>query len=478
MADDLRSYVRRAEEIGESKLIEGADWNLEIGAITELQWEIKDSPLLVFDKIKGYQIGHRVVSNLFSTFKRSAIALGLPEHLTGMELVSACREKMRQSYKPIPPVEVDTGPVKENIQTGSDVDLLKFPTPKWHELDGGRYIGTGDMIITKDPDNGTINLGTYRVQVQDKNTATIYISPGRDADQARRKYWAKGLSCPAAVVCGGDPALWIASSLPITSPEYEYAGWWKDKPIAVIRGIATDLPIPATAEIVLEGDIVPPEVETRAEGPFGEWTGYYASGSRSEPAFRVKSVLHRNNPIIMGAPPGRLYSRALMARFIWRSAYLWNEIERSVTGVKGVWAIEEANPTITVVSIQQKYGGHAKQAALAVAGTRTGSYLCRHIIVIDDDLDPSNLSDVLWALGTRCDPATSIEVINDCWGSALDPILSPEKRERNNLVYSKSIIMACKPFYWIKDFPSACRVSREFLAKTRQKWGHLFLERH
>jgi len=474
MFDDLRSYVNRLEELGESKLIEGADWNLEIGAITELQWEIKDSPLLVFDKIKGYESGYRVVSNPFSTFKRSAMVLGLPENLAGIELVSACRDKMSQPYKPLPPVEVDTGPVKENVQTGNDVDLFKFPTPQWHEMDGGRYIGTGVMVITRDPDDSTINLGTYRVQIQDKNTATIYMSPGKDGDQARRKYWAKGKSCPAAVVCGQDPMLWVTSTLPLAFPEYEYAGWWRNKPIEVVRGITTDLPIPASAEIVLEGEIVPPEVETRIEGPFGEWTGYYGGGARPEPAFRVKSVLHRNNPIIMGAPPGILYHRALMARQIWRSAHVWNEIANSVTGVKGVWIIEEAHPAMMVVSIQQRYGGHAKHAALATAGTRTGSYLCRHIIVVDDDLDPSNMSDVLWALGTRCDPANSIEVIKDCWGSRLDPMLPPEKRERNNFVYSKSIIMACKPFYWIKDFPTACRVSPELSAKIKQKWGHLF----
>jgi UbiD family decarboxylase len=474
MFDDLRSYVNKLEELGESKLIEGADWNLEIGAITELQWEIKDSPFLVFDKIKGYKSGYRVVSNLFSTFKRSAMVLGLPENLSGIELVSACRDKMNLPYKPLPPVEVDNGPVKENVQTGDDVDLFKFPTPKWHALDGGRYIGTGVIVITKDPDDGTVNLGTYRVQIHDKNTATVYMSPGRDGDRHRKKYWAKGQGCPVAVVCGQDPTLWITSTLPMSYPEYEYAGWYKNKPIEVVKGVTTDLPIPASAEIVLEGEMLPPEVETRIEGPFGEWPGYYGGGARPEPAFRVKSVMHRDNPIIMGAPPGFLYMRALMARHIWRSAHVWNEMEGNVTGIKGVWFIEEAHPAMLVVSIEQRYGGHAKHAALAAAATRGGQYVCRHIIVIDDDLDPSNISEVLWALGTRCDPANTIEVIKDCWGTRLDPMLSPENRERGNFVYSKSLIIACKPFYWKDKFAAAARVSPELMAETKRKWGHLF----
>lgn len=473
MFDSLRDYVNRAKELGECTVVEGADWNLEIGAITELQTEIRDSSLLVFDKIKGYPPGYRVAANLFNSFRLAAMVLGLPEEIKGLELVKACQIRMNRPYKPVPPMEVKSGPVKENIQTGEDVDLFKFPTPQWHELDGGRYIGTGHVVITRDPDNGTINLGTYRVQVHDKNTATIYMSPGRDGDHARRKYWAKGQGCPAAVVSGLDPTLWITGTLPLAVPEYEYTGWWKDKPVEVIKGVSTDLPIPATAEIVLEGEIVPPEVETRIEGPFGEWTGYYAGGTRPEPAFRVKSVLHRNDPIITGAPPGLLYSRAVMARHIWRSAHVWNEIARGVTGIKGAWIVEEAHPAMLVISVEQRYAGHAKQVALAAAGTRMGSYLCRHIIVVDDDIDPSDISQVLWALGTRTDPANTIEIIKDCWGSVLDPMLSPEKREQGNLVHSKSLIIACKPYYWIKEFPQACRVSQELREKTMEKWQHI-----
>ena len=95
----------------------------------------------------------------------------------------------------------------ENIHVGDKVDLFEFPIPKWHDLDGGRYIGTGHFVIQRDPDEGWINLGTYRVQVHDKNTATIFMSPGKHGDIIRRKYWDKGQSCPVAVVCGAEPLL-------------------------------------------------------------------------------------------------------------------------------------------------------------------------------------------------------------------------------------------------------------------------------
>ena len=230
---------------------------------------------------------------------------GLPLEATGVQMVQEWRKKMKGGIKGIPPRKVKTGPVMENVDRGKKVDLYKFPTPKWHELDGGRYIGTGNLVIMKDPDSDWVNLGTYRVQIHDKNTATIYISPGRHADIIRHKYWEKGLSCPVAVVCGSDPLLWTASSNPIPSGvgEYEYTGWLRGRPTDVIDGPVTGLPIPAAAEIVLEGELVPPNKKCRQEGPFGEWPGYYAHGAREEPIIRVKGLYFRNDPIIAGAPP-------------------------------------------------------------------------------------------------------------------------------------------------------------------------------
>ena len=188
--------------------------------------------------------------------------------------------------------------------------------------------------------------------------------------------------------------------------------------------MSTDLPIPATAEIVLEGEIVPPEVETRDEGPFGEWPGYYAAGIRSMPAIRVKSILHRNNPIIQGNPPSRLPSVWSLGRHIQKAAGLWNELDRQLPGVKGVWMIEEASVhSIPVISLRQSYPGHAKQAGLITAGSSTMNYMCRIIIVVDEDIDPSDTSEVIWALATRIDPEKSIDIIRDCWVTKSAPIL-------------------------------------------------------
>lgn len=476
MFNDLREYLDRAKEIGEYKVIEGADWDLEIGAITEMALSRPDLPLLIFDKIKDYKAGYRVVTNFLNTSKLVALAFGLPLEAKGIELVRAWRDRTREALKPLPSLEVKTGPVKENVLSGTEVNLYEFPVPKWHEHDGGRYIGTGNTVIQKDPDEGWVNLGTYRVQIHDRDIATIYMSPGRHGDMIRRKYWEKGLSCPVAVVCGQDPLLWTIShsAIPWGVSEYEYVGGLRHKPVEVVKGQTTGLPIPAGAEIVLEGELVPPGTETKVEGPFGEYTGYYASGSKAESIFRVKSIMHRNDPIILGAPPQVGSFDLYFGKNIMRAALIWNELDKNVPGVKGVWLPTEARgPSMVIISVEQKYAGHAKQAAMFATSQHQGAYMCRFAIVVDDDIDPSNISEVLWALGTRCEPETSIDIVRECWGTPLDTMLPPEKRSRRDYSHSEGIIVACRPYYWIKDFPPSIKGSPELLKKTQEKWGRL-----
>lgn len=473
MFNDLRDYIREVERLGEYKVIEGADWDLEIGALTEYQVTIPHSPLLIFDAVKGYPKGYRVVSNVLNTARRVNLALGLPIETEGLEQVKAWRSKTKEGIKLIPPRLVKTGPVKDRIDFEDKVDLLKFPTPKWHELDGGRYIGTGCVIVQKDPDEGWVNLGTYRVQVHDKNTATIHIVDGHHGDLIRKKYWNKGLVAPAVVVCGEDPLLFYVASGPIPwgVSEYDYTGGLRNEPIEVVEGELTNLPIPASAEIALEGEIVLPDSETRMEGPFGEWQGYYAGKPKPEPIFRVKAVYHRENPILFGAPPtvGAFDNRS--GRYVTASGDLWNELERQVSGVKGVWMPPEArNPMMVIISVKQMYSGHAQQAAMVAAGWYGTACNNRFIILVDDDIDPSQIGEVLWALTTRCDPEESIDILRGCWTMPSDPILSPENKRIGRRVTSRAIIYACKPYHWIKDFPPSVKSSPEILARIKEKY--------
>ncbi len=473
---DLRDYIEKTKKMGECRVVEGADWDLEIGTVSAWQGETGKSPLLLFDNIKGYPAGYRVATNLFNTPKRIALALGLSKPVEGMDLVKAWRDRDSDS-KMLPPVEVATGPIKENVHTGKDVDVYEFPTPRWHELDGGRYIGTAHMVVTRDPDEGWVNFGAYRTQIQDKTTVTIHMNNSKHAGIMRRKYWAKGLSCPIAIVIGEEPMLWAASYTPLPwgVSEYDYAGFLKGSPIEVTRGVTTDLPIPASAEIVLEGEMPPPEVDSRQEGPFGEWTGCYAGGKAPVPVMKIKSILHRNNPILMGAPPSKFVSHYTLARDTHRAAAIWDELDAKLPGIKGVWNVDDAGGMpIVIVSVHQLYAGHAMQVGLSVASGIVASHQISWIIIVDDDIDPSNISEVLWAMGQRCDPEIGIHVIPQGRTSRLKPSVSAAKKASGDLTQGMAIIFACTPYTSIKDAAPRITISDENLRKAKEKWGKLF----
>ncbi|HEX2928459.1 MAG TPA: UbiD family decarboxylase, partial [Candidatus Binatia bacterium] len=176
---DVREWIQKVDEMGELKVIEGADWNLEIGAISVLASKHKEnSPALLFDKIKDYPAGYRILVGFFESLKRSALTTNLPLDISREGFIQSWRERLAKP-KSIQPRKVTSGPVMENKFAGDEIDLFKFPVPIWHERDGGRYIGTGHVVITRDPDEGWVNVGCYRVMVHDRNTMGMNISPGK-----------------------------------------------------------------------------------------------------------------------------------------------------------------------------------------------------------------------------------------------------------------------------------------------------------
>ncbi|UCF95462.1 MAG: UbiD family decarboxylase, partial [Desulfobacterales bacterium] len=356
---------------------------------------------------------------------------------------------------------------------GDAVNVLKFPAPKWHLQDGGNYIGTECMIITKDPDSDWVNFGTYRVMVQDEKTFSVFIEPGKHGDIIRRKYWERGQACPVAVSVGQAPILGVVAALTVRQGESEYAiaGGRIGRPVCVVAGRETGLPLPAEAELLFEGYMPPPQEDARPEGPFGEWPGYYASGERAEPVIHVKKIYHRNDPIIIGQPPVKPNYPGRQIK-IPRVAALWDAIEAAgVSDVKGVWKMPGGGTRfIDIISIKQRHGGHAKMAGLVAAGCGPGGYMTRMIIVVDDDIDITNPAEVLWALATRWDPKTQTDIIDGCWTGHIDPALSPAKRASGDITTSRMIIYAVRPYHWKDDFPKVNMVSREYAEEVRRKW--------
>ncbi len=473
---DLRGFLSGVEELGELRTIVGVDWNIEMGAITEILYRerAEKSPALLFDQIKGYSKGFRCLYGMLNSPKRFALSLGLPlpKELKLMDLLKIYRKKMTDMNL-IPPQYVNEGPILENILEGEEVDLFKFPAPIHHELDGGRYIGTADIVITKDPDEGWVNCGTYRVQLVDKNTCILYISQGKQGRIQRDKYLDNGRPCPTVVVAGIDPLLFIAGryQVPWGVSEFDFAGGLRGEPIEVIRGKYTDLPIPAHAEIALEGEVLPDQ--RLLEGPFGEWHGYYAGGRKEEPVLKIKRVMFRNNPILTCAASQKPPHAHLFERCLVRSAGLWDGLERAgCPEVRGVWVHSAgAGRTFNVVSIKQKYFGHSRQAGMLASQIPPSGYIARFVVVVDDDIDPCNIDEVIWAMGTRCDPAQDIEITRKCWGSRLDPMISSDQYYN-----SRAVIDACIPYERIKTFPPVAKSSPELRKKIFEKYPDLMKE--
>jgi UbiD family decarboxylase len=465
MYKDLREFIELVDKLGALRRIEGADGRFEIGGITEVAAGQPDCPALLFDGIKGFPRGFRIFTNAVTNPQRAALALGIDPGLRPLDALKAWMEK-RKSLTPHEPVVAKEAAFLQNTMQGADLNLAKFPAPVWHSHDGGPFVGSGSIVIMRDPDGGWINASIYRVQVHDRNRVTVQFDhAGRHGAIIARKYWEAGKACPLAVVNGEDPALFIAGFeyLPAGQSEFAFAGAIKGAPIEVYPGPLTGLPLPAHAESVFEGHL-PPQARL-PEGPFGEFTGYYATDARPAPVMEVTAIYHRDNPILLGSPPMKPPRFHFGLPF--RAATIWQNLDAAgVTDVIGAW--QHVSQLMTVVALKQRYDGHAKRAALVAAAH---SYMARIVVVVDDDVDPSNLNDVMWAIATRCEPSEQVDILRNAWSSALDPRISAEDKLAGITSHSKLIIEACRPFPWLDKFPPTSALSLAEARAIEEKWG-------
>ena len=473
--NDLRQFIEAAKEVGDWREIRKADWNIEIGALIEATAElIPQPPILIFDEIRDYPAGFRVVGLAFAAYKRVALALGLPPDRSKLELVRLASRKIR-SAQPIPPQEVVRAPVTENVITGDEVDLFKFPALRSHEGDGGRYLGTGDVVINADPDSGFVNMGTYRMQLHDRNVLGLWMSPGQHGRMICAKYWERGKGCPIVATFGQDPLTFMASNtkIPWGTSEMDYVGGLRGRPLEVIKGPVTGLPIPAHAEVAIEGEAPPPTEEARDEGPFGEWPGYYSGGTigtgEPQPVIRVKAVYHRNDPILEDESP--LWPGAYPMDLSLRGGLLWDQLESM--GVQDVVGVYDYSRYLWVVGIKQRYGGHARQVGHAAIAAAASARDGRYVVVVDEDIDPTNLKEVLWAMMTRVDPKTDIEIVEGSWSTPLDPRMPPEKKAARDYTNSRAIFYALRPFAWRDNFPKVSRASRQLRETVVEKYRNI-----
>ncbi|MCB1661363.1 MAG: phenylphosphate carboxylase subunit beta [Pseudomonadales bacterium] len=465
---DLRDFINRCEEAGELKRITAeVDWNLELSHISKLTEERK-GPALLFENIKGYD--SPVFTGAFATPSRLAMSMIMnPSN----SLCDSAKEWMEKTIDElIPSKEVTDGPVLENIVTGDDVDMNIFPVPQFFPQDGGRYIGTATFLVIRDPETGKVNLGTYRMQMLDGKRCGVQILPGKRGMRILEKYKKMGKKMPAAAVIGCDPLMMMAGALQHegAQSQYDIIGSVRGAPSEYMLAPMTGLPIPAAAEIVLEGEIDPDNFQP--EGPFGEYTGYYTDELYKEikkPCLEVKQILHRNKPILWATSVGRPVTDVHMLLSFTRTAMLWTDLAKM--GIPGIQSVnvmpESAGRFWAVVSVKTMYPGHSSQVGNAVIATTTGSYGIKGVIVVDEDIEADDIQRVFWALACRYDPQRGTEMIKRGRSTPLDPALAPNE---SKLITSRIILDATIPYEW-DEKPVPISLDEETLAKVKSRWS-------
>jgi UbiD family decarboxylase len=476
--NDLRDWIGLVEKAGLLKRIQASvALEEELSAITFMATRSEDAPALLFESLDGGETGMTVLTNMLgSSAARYAIATGLDENLSTREMIAATRRIMRRRIPPRMIPKADAS-VNEKVLTGADIDVTRFPAPKFWPGDGGRYIGTGDITLTRDPVTRRINVGCYRQMVQSRDRVSLYCSPGKHGRLDREAWWQRGESCEVVACYGIDPVLFMVSAQVFGAGESEFdtAGGIMGRPIELTHGEFVDLPIPAHCEIAIEGVLRPGEFLT--EGPLGEFTGYYGGTPGPQPVIEIKAVHHRRNPILTAALMATYPSCEIGAYYaIMRSARIWDDLETiGVPGITGVYAHPAAASGwgMVVVSLRQLYAGHVAQVLALTAQCPAAAYYTKWVIAVDDDVDPTDLNQVMWALSTRCNPSDDIDLLRKTWSTGLDPskVVVTERPYG-----SKALIDACKPHRYLHQFPKRTLLRRPVYEQVARRWGELGLD--
>ncbi|MBI4187030.1 MAG: UbiD family decarboxylase [Chloroflexi bacterium] len=462
---DLREFIDRLEKEGDIQRIEEeVDWNLEAGAIVRHSNE-RGLPAPFFQKIKGYPESCKIFGSPLATLRRLAIAMGMNPNASTRELQA---EYLKAKKHPIKPVLVKDGPCKENIHTGDEVDLLEFPVPMVHEGDGGRFIGTWHLDVSKDPDSGWVNWGMYRHMIHNKNTIGIVADPYTHLGGVyTQKYEAINKPMEVAIAVGPEPILTFCatSPLPYGVSEVDIAGAIRGEPVELIGCETVDLAVPATSEIVIEGEMRP--CERIDEGPFGEYTGYMAALRYPRPAIRVKAVTHRNNPILTMTSMGIPVTDDHVIMSVSLAAELYELLRGRGLPVTGVSAFPETCYLLVVVAVKVPFANVAWDIATVIWASRCGNTI-PYIIVVEDDTDPFNMSDVLFALATKCHPHRGIHTLEQTSAIGFEPWA--DRHEREYLIGPKTYFDCTWPVDWEpSDIPKKASLNQIYPAEVRQK---------
>ncbi|MGW4337407.1 UbiD family decarboxylase [Rhodococcus koreensis] len=425
---DLRSYIAALDDLGDiMHITRQVDGDLEPGAITRRSCEI-NSPAPLFENIEGAEPGFRILggpaalaSRPDMPYARVALSLGLPPESAGPEIVEALAAARDLPLTPPVLVDPSEAPCQQNVLRGEDANLDLFPIPFAHGKDGGRYANTWGTLIVKTPDGRWVNWAIARIMKVDGRRMVGLVVPSQHTGQIWAEWVKLGEPMPYALVQGPAPAISCISGIPLPAEvdEVDYVGALVGEPVELVKAISVDLEVPATAEIVIEGHVS--ITRDCMEGPYGEYGGYLGTGSSLQPTFHVETITHRDEPIwplvVAGRPADE--SHTIWAMGI--AADALTHLRAAKLAVKTVWAPEGAAVHWLLVVVPADWrdelpGVSSEQFAKQVGDVlfETGAMLfIPKVFLVDDDIDPTNLSDVVWAISTRVHPTGRRAVFED-----------------------------------------------------------------
>jgi 4-hydroxy-3-polyprenylbenzoate decarboxylase len=433
MARDLRGFIQLLESRGQLRRISAlVDADLEIAEISTRMLE-KGGPALLFENVKGAEFP--VAVNLMGTLERVCWALNMEKS----EELEDLGKKLALLQQPKPPKKlsqaVDFGkvlfdvlkakpgrdffpPCQQVIQEGDALDLNKIPMIRPYRGDAGKIITLG-LVITKDCETGTPNVGVYRLQLQSKNTMTVHWLSVRGGARHLRKAAENGKKLEIAIALGVDPLIIMAAAtpIPVDLSEWLFAGLYGGSGVKLAKCKTVDLEVPADSEIVLEGTITPGEV--LPDGPFGDHMGYYG-GVEDSPLVRFHCLTHRQNPIYLttfsGRPPKEEAMMAIALNRIYTPI-----LRQQVAEITDFFLPMEAlSYKAAIISIDKAYPGQARRAALAFWSALPQFTYTQFVIVVDKAINIRDPRQVIWAISSKVDPSRDVFILPDTPFDSLD----------------------------------------------------------
>lgn len=451
MNPDLRSFLQALAPEQIERIRRPVALDFEVPVLQEKLALRQRWPVLFCQRVEGSDLP--LVSGLFGSYDLLGRALG------GVDRKQLGREYLRREAGACPPLVVRDAPVQQVVLRGDQADLTRLPIGRHAELDSGRYLTIG-CLVCRDPDSGVVNVGCYRHELKGPRRLGCMINPANDAAYIYRKYRDRGQSMEVAIFVGHHPAavMGALSRAGFGNSEYDVMGALLGEPLEVVRAVSVDLPVPASAEIVIEGVIQPDREEM--EGPFGEYTGYYGPPKRA-PVVEVSALTRRCDAIFHDLDPA--HREHFMSSAPAKEGQVLRRVQSVVPSVRAVHLPPSACCLYHVyLSIDKRVAGEGRWAGLVALGC---NHNFKHVVVVDDDVDVFDEAEVLWAVATRMEGDQDLTVIPRTMGAHLDPTSYGESRSEEGPMTTRLVVDATRPVG--RPFAERVRPPREVWDRVR-----------